>query len=289
MREGGHRSKPWFLRPWFLLAGAVVFVCVAVGFYLALTAYSTASLEFQLRDAVSGAWVWDSTVAIQGRVNRGYYQISYTFTNLKPGAAVLDVSAPSYVTQSIAVTLSRGANRLREPIRLVGYEIPGLQEFLLFESSSAPDTLGLQLRPRGKDGQAIANHPALDLKVAARISAQMRGHGYAQTDDESGSTRGAQLYWGPLSWVWDPLPETLFRYHASVPYRDVASSPAPYWVVDCVLLVPDPRRITTEELDAVFEKVLAARDPNQVSEVLAPYAGRVRPFVTTTWGVKAGG
>jgi hypothetical protein len=208
---------------------------------------------------------------------------------LKPGTSVLEVKAPSYIPQTIAVKLSRGTNRLKAPVALVGYEIPKLKDFILFEDWSTAGELGIEIRPRSTDGQAVVNHPALDIRIIGRISAQMRNRAYAQAPTESGSARGEELYWGLLSWKWDPLPETVFRYHASVPLSRVAWSPAPYWVIDYVILLPDPRRITAQELDEVSHEVLAVKDPMKIPEILNPYKDRVRTFLTTTWNVKVGG
>lgn len=53
-----------------------------------------AVLEVQVRDAVSGRWVWDLAMRIQGRESYGYYQsdaglLTFRFTRLTPGPATL--------------------------------------------------------------------------------------------------------------------------------------------------------------------------------------------------------
>ena len=116
-----------------LAAAAVLAVAAAV--YVASNPVDT-TYEFVVRDAVSGNWVWDATFRLQGRVIRSHFQSDrgprpQVFTRLQPGPAELEISAPSYVAQTIPVTLKRGANRLAEPVELVGSEIPDLAEWIV--------------------------------------------------------------------------------------------------------------------------------------------------------------
>jgi hypothetical protein len=284
--NGARNRQSWYRRPWLVLIAITCIAAAVFGIFLFADAYSTVSLQFQLRDAVSGSWVWGATVALQGYVNRGYYQIDYEFTHLKPGPAVLEVNASSYLSQKIPLTLSRGNNGIAAPIGLVGYEIPNLKDFILFEQSRGASEFEVELRPRDIDGQAILNHPALDLMIVGVISAQMQGGELTRVPRESGSTRGEELYRGVLSVSWNSLPETLFRYRASVPLEEVAWSPAKYWVIDYVILAPDPRKIGKDELEDLVHRVLVARDPGPILDL---YHGRVRSFLTTSWNVEAGG
>ena len=192
-REEDARRRTWFRRPLVWLAAAVALAGIAAGAAAIVSACSEVSFQFQHRDAVSGAWVYDCTDSLQGRVNHGYYQTVFTFRGLKPGASTLEVSAPSYLPQSIPIALARGVNRLRVPLSLVGYEIPRLEQLILFERSSASDRLEVEVRPRGEDGNAVLNHPALDLRIAGRVQAQVRGGLYARSPDEPGSTLGEEL------------------------------------------------------------------------------------------------
>ena len=154
----------------------VAVLAVAAVVYVATNPPDT-TYEFSVRDAVSENWVWDATFRLQGRVIRSHLQSDrgprpQVFTRLEPGAATLEISAPSYVAQTVAVALKRGANRLAEPIELVGYELPDLSGWVIFEQREGND-LVQELRPVSSAGPAVVNHPALDLWIGARISVQV--------------------------------------------------------------------------------------------------------------------
>ncbi|MBN1835946.1 MAG: hypothetical protein JW820_08845 [Spirochaetales bacterium] len=265
---------------------------VAVGVHFVMNPVET-TLEFQARDAVSKAWVWDASFRLQGRIIRAYYQsdrgpIPLRFTGLKSGEAALELSAPSYVPVTLPVTLRRGENRLEEPIELVGYEIPGLARFILFEEREGNDVVQ-EIRPVSQEGPAVLNHPCLDLWIGARITVQIRDGLPVQEETEEGSERGEELYKGVLEWEFDPLPETTFRYSSRIPGAQIAPNRDPYWVIDYLIVVPDPREISREEIEAIMEKAWAL-PPEQIEGYLKPYAERgvLTPYVFTSWNVEGG-
>jgi hypothetical protein len=268
----------------------VALVAVSVGVYLAMNPVET-TLEFQVRDAVSKDWVWDATLTLQGRVIRAYFQsdrgpTSFRFTHLKPGAATLEVSAPAYVSQSIPVTLKRGENSLPQPIDLVGYEIPNLQKWIVFEERQGNDVVQ-EIRPVSNDGPAVLNHPCLDLWIGARVSVQIKNGLPVQEETEEGSVRGEELYKGVLDWEFDPLPETTFRYSSRIPGSQIKANTDPLWVLDYLIVVPDPRKLSAAELDQIMEKAWEL-PPEKVETYLAPYEkeGKLKPYVFTSWNVK---
>ncbi len=272
------------------LTAAVVLAAAVLAVVLLAIGRNDASFAFSLRDAVSGGWVWDLTARIQDRVIRGYYQsdagpITYRFTKLKPGKAALTLSAPGYQSLSIPVRLGRGANRLGDPVLMLGLQIPGLDHFLAFETLKGRD-IEVQLRPVGSDGRAILNHPCLGLWVGARVFVEMNGVVPAVQEIPSGAARGARLFSGALSWSWDPAPESQFRYGAVIPGASMAADPHPYRVIDYLVVVPDPLSITGDELDALMSG-LWAQDQADMIAALEKEKGRLRYFVDTSWNVKA--
>lgn len=268
----------------------VIIVAVAVVVYVSMNPVDI-TYEFQVRDAVSKDWVWDATFHLQDRVIRAYFQsdrgpVTYKFTHLKAGDAELEISAPSYVSQTIPVSLKRGDNRHAEPIDLVGYEIPDLNRWIIFEDRLGNDIVQ-EIRPVSSDGPAVLNHPCLDLWIGARISVQIYDGLPAQEETEEGSERGEELYKGVLDWEWDAVPETTFRYSSFIPGSQIKANSDPYWVIDYLIIVPDPRKISREEVEEIMKKAWEL-PPEAIEPYLEPYKneGKFTPYVFTSWNVK---
>jgi len=267
----------------------VIIVAVAVVVYLTMNPVDTI-LEFQVRDAVSKDWVWDATFRLQDRAIRSHFQsdrgpVTQTFTHLEPGEATLEISAPSYVSQTISVPLKRGENR-RETIDLVGYEIPDLTKWIIFEDRVGNDIVQ-EIRPVSSEGPAVLNHPCLDLWIGARVSVQIYDGLPVQDETEEGSGRGEELYKGVLEWEWDALPETTFRYSSFIPGSQIKANSDPYWVIDYLIIVPDPRKISREEIEEIMKKTWDL-PPEGIEAYLEPYEneGKFTPYVFTSWNVE---
>ena len=270
-----------------MILAALLIIIPAVTFIAVSRADTT--LEFQFQDKVSGEWVWGATAVLQNRMIRSHFQTDqgpapYTFTHLRPGEAVLEISAPHYVTRQIPVTLKRGSNRIDEPVELVGYEIPNLSRWVIFEEWINRN-LALDLRPISTTGRAVVNHPCLDIWLGARISAQV------PADSEAADyRRGEVLFTGQLEWRWDPTPESTYRYYAWIPGTQIASHTERLWVVDYVLIVPDPRKITSSELDQIMAR--AWEQPlDEIESYLRQYTsdGRLTPYIFSSWNVEGAG
>jgi hypothetical protein len=275
-----------------VLAIAVVLAVAAVVY--AATNPPDTTYEFVVRDAVSKNWVWDATFRLQGRVIRSHLQSDQgprpqVFTRLAPGEATLEISAPSYVAQTVAVALKRGANRLAEPIELVGYELPDLSGWVIFEQREGND-LVQELRPVSSAGPAVVNHPALDLWIGARISVQVIDGTPAREETEAGAARGEELYRGKLQWQWDAAPETVFRYRASIPGAEIKANADPYWVIDYLIVVPSPTAAESAEIDRIMEQIWDL-PPEAIAAHLEPYenAGTLTSYRFTSWNVKGVG
>jgi hypothetical protein len=274
-----------------LAAAALVLVC-AVAILAALWLRADTTLEFSIRDAVSGKWVWDAVMRLQDRTIVGYYQsdaalITYRFTHLRPGKATLDIAAESYQSVSLPVILKRGQNRLEKPIDMVGLAIPDLTHFYIFESREGEE-LQAEIRPVNSQGEAIFNHPCMDLWIGCRVSAQMKDGVPVREEVEEGSTRGPELFRGQIPWTWDPAPETQFRYTARIPVAKIREHPSAHRVIDFLIVEPDPLSITRAELEQLMAGLFAMNDLAAVSAALDAEKGRLRYLVDTSWNVKAG-
>ncbi len=272
----------------FLIVLAVVTVA-AIAVFISMNPRDT-TLEFQVRDTVSKGWVWDSTITLQNRTIRGYYQtdrglIKYRFTHLQPGEYQMKISAPSYETVSIPVNLKKGGNILEKPIDMLAYEIPGLQKFIIFEKYEGTDIV-LEIRPVGIDGKAILNHPCMDLQVAAMVSVQTKNGLPVQEETEQGSQRGEILFQGKIDWIWDALPETYFRYSSRIPGSKIKVNSDPYLVIDYLILIPDPRKITEIELDDILNQTSQFEELEDLQTFLQTNAkDRFQYYFFTSWNV----
>ena len=273
----------------------VAVVAVAAVVYVATNPAHT-TYEFVVRDAVSGNWVWDATFRLQGRVIRSHLQSDQgprpqLFTRLDPGAAMLEISAPSYVAQTIPVTLKRGANRLAEPVELVGSEIPDLAQWIIFENHAGNDIVQ-ELRPVSAAGPAVINHPAMDLWIGARISVQVKDGVPVREETDTGAARGEELFRGKLQWQWDAAPETTFRYGTIIPGAEIKASSAPYWVIDYLIVVPAAAAAAADagEIDRIMAPIWDL-PPDGIAAHLEPHeqAGTLTAYQFTSWNVTGGG
>jgi len=274
----------------FIVIAALVVVC-AGAVLAALWLGTDTTFEFKIRDSVSGKWVWDAAMKLQGRTIVGYYQsdaapLTYRFTRLTPGKAMLEIAADSYGPLSLPLTLKRGANRLQKPIDMVGLGIPDLTKFYIFESREAGDIVA-EIRPVNSTGTAVLNHPCMDLWIGCRISVQMRNGVPAREEAETGSSRGSELFRGRIPWKWDPAPETQFRYSARIPGAQIKDDPSAYRVIDYLIVVPNPLAISSAELEKLLARVYAMNDPAAVAAALDAESNRLRYFIDTSWNVKA--
>jgi hypothetical protein len=273
-----------------LVLAAFVVVCT-VAVLAALWLRVDTSLEFKVRDAVSGKWVWDAAMKLQGRTIIGFYQsdaapITYRFTHLRPGRATVEIAADSYQPVSVPVILKRGANRLEKPIDMIGLRIPDLARFYIFEGWDGGD-IRAEIRPVNSQATAVLNHPCMDLWIGCRVSVQTKNGVPTREETEEGSSRGEELFRGQLAWSWDPAPETQFRYSARIPVAKLRQHPSDYRAIDYLIIEPDPLAITRAELEQLMSRVYAMDDPAAVAAALDAEKGRLRYFFDTSWNVKA--
>jgi hypothetical protein len=182
--------------------------------------------------------------------------------------------------------MRRGENRLEMPIDLVGYQIPGLAKWIIFNYRVGNDIIQ-EIRPVSKEGPAVLNHPCLDLWIGARISVQIYDGLPAQGQTKEGSERGEELYKGILIWEWDPLPETTFRYSSHIQGSLIKDNSDPYWVIDYLIVVPDPRKISRQEVEQIMQMAWEL-PPETIETYLEQYTndGKLTPYIFTSWNVK---
>jgi hypothetical protein len=283
----------------------LLYPATLIFFALLLASCSDTTLLFQVQDSVSGGWVWDVTAHLQGRSLTSYYQtdagpIAQKLSHLKPGPAPLSLSAPGYQPVTVPLTLRGGKNRLQAPIAMVGREIPGLAGFSIFETAENGD-FGLQLRPLDAAGKAIINHPCIDLWVGCVVSEQVSGGVPVRAEGFAGAARGETLFRGIVPWTWDAKPESLFRYVARISSADMAAAASLYRVIDYLIVVPDPLKITRAEVQTILAGAwssggLIAGNPSRsqpaqpssaLTAALASLSGRARFFLVTSWDVRA--
>jgi hypothetical protein len=272
---------------------------------LLLCSCSDTTLVFQVQDSVSSSSVWDLSVTLQDRLLRSFYQtdagpVPQKLTHLAPGPATLEVSAPGYEAVSAPVSLHPGRNVLSQPVRLVGKEIPGLAAFSVFETVANGD-ITVQLRPLDASGRAITHHPCLDLWIGCMVYEEAAGGVPVSAEGSRAASRGALLYRGTLPWTWDARPESLFRYSARLAASDLVDAPSLYRVIDYLVIVPDPTRISRAEIEAEMagawglDGLVLGSAPRSSEARLAPalaaildtWKGRARGFLVTSWDVRA--
>jgi hypothetical protein len=274
-----------------LLVVAALVMVSAVAVLATLWLSVDTTFEFKVRDSVSGKWVWDAAMRLQGRMIVGYYQsdtapIAYRFTHLTPGKATLEIEADSYQSVSIPVMLKRGANRLEKPIDMIGLGIPDLAKFYIFEGWEGVNRTA-EIRPVSSQGTAVLNHPCMDLWIGCRVSVQTKNGVPVREETEEGSSRGEELFRGQISWSWDPAPETQFRYSARIPAAKIREHASAYRIIDYLIIEPDPLSITRAELEQLMSRVYALDDPAALTAALDAEKGRLRYFIDTSWNVKA--
>ena len=109
----------------------------------------------------------------------------------------------------------------------------------------------------------------------------------AREETEAGATRGAELYRGKLQWRWDATPETVFRYSASIPGAEIEANADRYWVIDYLIVVPDPTTTESGEVDRIMEQIWDL-PPAAIADHLEPYenAGTLSAYRFTSWNVQ---
>jgi hypothetical protein len=281
---------PRIERTGVVLLVAVIVIVSGAAIAALLWLHTTTTLEFKVCDAVSGKWVWGAIMQLQDRTIVGYYQSDaapavFRFTHLTPGKAALEIHADNYQPIIVPVTLHRGVNKLEQPIGMIGVRIPDLSRFYIFEETGGADPTA-QLRPVDSKGEAVLNHPCMDLWIGCRICAEVKNGLPVSEETQNGASRGEELFRGEIPWTWDPSPEKQYRYLARLPMA-IRASPSPFTVIDYLIVEPNPLAISHAELEQLMSRVYALDSLAAVGAALDAEKGRVQYFIETSWNVKA--
>lgn len=264
---------------WLISCGVVLLVLI-IFFIVFFTGRGLpTTLEMKVLDAVSKSWVYNTSIRCQNRVIRGFKSLSYTFKNIKTGRHVLSVSAPYYESKEIPVTIHHGKNTLQEPIELTGHIIPDLDSISIFEKKQNDDMF-IDIRLIGKDGHAIVDHPCLPIRILTRISAQLADGEYDLYQEGMSLDRGKLLFFGEAGWIWNTGLTATYRYSASIPIRNIAVTPAPYWIVDYLILFPNPLSITPEQMESIVQRIYSFDETEKLTSYLAEIKDTVDYHIT---------
>ncbi len=264
-----------------ILIMAALVAALAVGLFFRWRG-PAATLSFEVRDAASASWVWDSTIRLQDRFLRGFYATSFHFTHLRPGTFEMSVTAPNYQPASVRIRIRPGSNTI-PPVSLVGLEIPGFSRFTVSAGRGARG-LELKLNPLNAQGDLIKAFPCIDVRIMASVSVQVKGGSPVLAPTAEGAERGTRLFQGEAAWTWDPAPDAVYRYDAVL--SRIPPEAAPYLVIDYAVLIPDPRRISSQDVDGLVNGFLQLRDPGALAGYLRPYRDKVRLESGTVWNVR---
>jgi hypothetical protein len=118
------------------------------------------------------------------------------------------------------------------------------------------------------------------------VFVQMKNGAPARDAGRQGAARGQELFRGVLGWTWDPAPSTNFRYRAQIPMSALREHPSPFRVIDYLIIVADPRKIDSRQLDELEARVKTLSDPAAISAVLDSEKERLAYYDWTSWDVR---
>jgi len=262
--------------------GMVALAALSLGGWFLSAQIGRTGVVVTVRDALSGAPVRDSSLRFERWAVQGFSAPSVTLIHLLPGWHTLSAVAPGYLPASERIAVGLGGVTSAPPLALVGYAIPGLKGFAIAAEREARGIL-VRLAPVDDSGRFIREFPCLDLRIVLRVSIQVEGASVATSPTAGSPERGALLFDGVASWRWDSSPGAAYRYRALVRSDQLSALPAPYVVVDALVVVPDPRRIGARELDRVADELQGISDPAAVAAIERQYEGRVEIYRAVEW------
>ena len=239
-----------------------------------------------VEDAVSGSWVWKAEVTVDGKKAVGHYTTDFRFNGISDGPVALSVSAPGYRSESIDLELQEGKAHRHSSVRMTGLSIPGLAGFFVSEYWEN-GRLSAELRPLNDRGEAIRNHPCLDLRVFVRISLPAGVAGKDETKPEhlTGEDRGIEIVASMVPWFWDSKPENLFRYRVALPAEAQEYSDLAPFVVDYLIVVPNPASDTPERMEILSRNVTRLWEEGKDFADILEEAGENSMYIITNWNV----
>lgn len=277
------------MKGWGLLLGIVIVVLFGLAVGLLLPLLERTGVVVPVRDALSGAPVWDASIRVGRWDSLVYSKPASSFLSILPGRRTLVAEAPGYLPASERVVVTLGKVTDAPPVALTGYRIPGLRGFAL-SADREKGGLSIRLAPLDSGGRPIREFPCVDIRAVVRVFIQV-DRGAVATEPRRPAPgrepfeRGAGLFDDVVSWTWNAEDGNPYRYRLFVPNERIASLPAPYVVVEALVLVPDLRRIGEGEVEAVARKLAANDSRSAVREIEQRYGGRLRLYDTVAWNV----
>jgi hypothetical protein len=125
----------------------------------------------------------------------------------------------------------------------------------------------------------------MDIWVGARVSVQIKDGFFVTEPTMEGSDYGEELFMGKVQWEWDPSPNSSFHYRIRIPGEKIKEHSAPYRVIDYLVVIPDPRKMSKEELEKLMKEYEIIPDLQRFRTLLDSYAGRLSYFITRNWNV----
>jgi hypothetical protein len=277
-------SMPWF-KLCFLL-GIAVLILVLLMYGILKLGSPDRDVTVYVEDAVSGSWVWKAEVTLNGKKAVGHYMTDFRFTGISGGLVALTVSAPGYQSESIDLKLPGGKPEKPVTVSMTGLSIPGLAGFRVREYWEN-GRLSAELRPLNDKGEAIRDHPCLDLKVFVRISlpAGVAERGETQTQGLRDENRGMEIAASMVPWFWDSRPESLFRYRFSLPGEPREYSSLAPFVVDYLIFIPDPETDTPDRMEILTREITHLWETGKGIAAIQNAAGEVPLYIITNWNV----
>lgn len=181
-------------------------------------------------DALSGDPVHKAKILVGGRSTIRYMDKNFEITNLEPGKYTLTISAPSYESVAIDVTVGRGVSRV--DVTMKGTEIPGLDHIIVLVDSIEGQGIQLEIRFVNKEGIGIDHFPRLPMTMDAKL--------YSRIGTEEKYRRGRLIYSGSVDLYWDSK-AYLGKNKGIIPKEKLKVDPKTdgrYGVLDMVLRCP---------------------------------------------------
>ncbi|RPJ06677.1 MAG: carboxypeptidase regulatory-like domain-containing protein [Spirochaetaceae bacterium] len=267
---------------------AAIAITLLVVFFL-----SPSVLEVTVQDAISGAAIPDLTITLGNRIILGSHATTHQFTNLSSGEYELVAKAPNYREERVKVSVGAGLTRLPKPIELTCTSLPAFNDFFI-EEKEIKDGVGLFIRPARivkaadeKDNTAEwIPFPGVDVVMAFRISEQWKDGKMLEAPVSSESVRGQELFSGVVSESFEEIQGAKYAFAGTVKMEKIKSTPAKYWVIDCLLLIPIPGKASHDELQKILDGVSAIKDDTVLRKYLTQYSDKVAYTYHAVWNVQ---
>ncbi|MBN1523294.1 MAG: hypothetical protein JW904_02320 [Spirochaetales bacterium] len=266
-----------------LVAGGILVLAGVILFFLVVL-LTPPTLEVTIVDEYAGTAIWDSSVSFQNRYHNGYFNKTFNFTNIATGDFELVVTAPNYQEQRVMIPVLPGPNVYAEPIKMKAIAIPEFYQFYI-ENNADATGVAVIFVPINKAGDFIKPFPGVNVVPAIRISEQWKDGVPVVKSETSGSVRGPELYSGVPSWQAADVEGAFFKYLIEVKPDEIKNSAAAYYVVDCLVLLPDWKKVTMQQVTQILEGIKGIDDPKDLSEYLSKYEPDVKYTYKVLWNV----